>query len=141
MDERPASGCGGTTDFTPPHTGDSGKNRWRFGAGIGRIRHPRKHKLGPYKTGGCQQCEIVRKFQKKTLWCAGHGSCAGDPVEERLSFMPPRGRPKKNAGGEINLDMGALYPKQLAFMNTKARYTAYGGARGGGKTHIRSERR
>ena len=50
--------------------------------------------------------------------------------------MPPRGRPKKSAGGEVNLDMGALYPKQLAFMNTKARYTAYGGARGGGKTHI-----
>jgi phage terminase large subunit len=37
---------------------------------------------------------------------------------------------------EIQLELGALYPKQWAFMRSKARYTAYGGARGGGKTHV-----
>ena len=40
------------------------------------------------------------------------------------------------AGTEIQLELGALYPKQWAFMKSKARYTAYGGARGGGKTHV-----
>lgn len=39
-------------------------------------------------------------------------------------------------GGEIRLDLGALYPKQWRFIRSTARYTAYGGARGGGKTHV-----
>ena len=43
--------------------------------------------------------------------------------------------PKKRAG-QLELDMGGLYPKQWLFMKSKARYTGYGGARGGGKTHV-----
>ena len=39
-------------------------------------------------------------------------------------------------GGEIELDVGELNPKQWEFMESKCRYTAYGGARGGGKTHV-----
>lgn len=38
--------------------------------------------------------------------------------------------------GEIKLDLGELYPKQWQFIESKTRYTAYGGARGGGKTHV-----
>ena len=38
--------------------------------------------------------------------------------------------------GEIKLDMGELYPKQWEFIESRTRYTAYGGARGGGKTHV-----
>lgn len=48
------------------------------------------------------------------------------------------GRPKKaateSAGG--TLDLGQLNPKQVLFYQSKAKYTAYGGARGGGKTHV-----
>lgn len=47
------------------------------------------------------------------------------------------GRPKKaataSAGG--TLDLGQLNPKQVLFYQSKTKYTAYGGARGGGKTH------
>lgn len=38
--------------------------------------------------------------------------------------------------GEIKLDLGELYDKQWNFIDSKCRYTAYGGARGGGKTHV-----
>lgn len=38
--------------------------------------------------------------------------------------------------GEIKLDLGDLYEKQWMFIESKTRYTAYGGARGGGKTHV-----
>lgn len=38
--------------------------------------------------------------------------------------------------GEIDLDLGDLYEKQWKFIESKTRYTAYGGARGGGKTHV-----
>lgn len=38
--------------------------------------------------------------------------------------------------GEIRLELGELQPKQWRFMKSKTRYTAYGGARGGGKTHV-----
>ena len=38
--------------------------------------------------------------------------------------------------GEIKLDLGELYDKQWKFIESKCRYTAYGGARGGGKTHV-----
>ena len=34
--------------------------------------------------------------------------------------------------GEIKLELGELYPKQWQFIESKTRYTAYGGARGGG---------
>jgi phage terminase large subunit len=37
--------------------------------------------------------------------------------------------------GVINLNLGTLYPKQAEFYNSKALYTAFGGARGPGKTH------
>lgn len=50
--------------------------------------------------------------------------------------MAQRGRPKKPSSGEVKLDMGSLQPKQWAFMKSKVRYTGYGGARGGGKTHV-----
>lgn len=39
-------------------------------------------------------------------------------------------------GGEVKLDLGELSPKQVQFMESTCRYTAYGGARGGGKTHV-----
>ncbi|MGI6498150.1 MAG: phage terminase large subunit [Oscillospiraceae bacterium] len=38
--------------------------------------------------------------------------------------------------GEIVLCLGTPNPKQLRFCLSRARYTAYGGARGGGKSHI-----
>ena len=45
----------------------------------------------------------------------------------------PVGRPKKNAR---TLDFGELNPKQREFCMARARYVAYGGARGGGKSHV-----
>lgn len=41
-----------------------------------------------------------------------------------------------NKGGIVNVDMGTLNPKQKLFCQSRTRYTAYGGARGGGKTHV-----
>ena len=38
--------------------------------------------------------------------------------------------------GELVLNLGTPNPKQLRFCLSRARYTAYGGARGGGKSHI-----
>lgn len=40
-----------------------------------------------------------------------------------------------NGKNAISLELGKLYPKQTEFYNSKALYTAYGGARGPGKTH------
>lgn len=34
------------------------------------------------------------------------------------------------------MDLGTLNPKQKQFCQSRSRYTAYGGARGGGKTHV-----
>lgn len=45
-----------------------------------------------------------------------------------------RGRPKKTVKGEIKLDFGTPNEKQAKFLTSAVRYTAYGGARGGGKT-------
>lgn len=42
----------------------------------------------------------------------------------------------KNTGGAVNIDMGELNPKQKLFCQARTRYVAYGGARGGGKTHV-----
>lgn len=41
-----------------------------------------------------------------------------------------------NTGGTVNIDLGDLNPKQKVFCQSRSRYTAYGGARGGGKTHV-----
>ncbi|NLT14443.1 MAG: hypothetical protein GXY05_08875 [Clostridiales bacterium] len=41
---------------------------------------------------------------------------------------------KPNAG-DIGIDLGQLTEKQKLFMRSRTLYTAYGGARGGGKTH------
>lgn len=41
-----------------------------------------------------------------------------------------------NSGGEVSVDMGVLNPKQKEFCQARTRYVAYGGARGGGKTHV-----
>ena len=38
--------------------------------------------------------------------------------------------------GDIQVDLGELNPKQKMFCQSRARYTAYGGARGGGKSHV-----
>lgn len=57
------------------------------------------------------------------------------------------GRPRKDAANtqtfssdgsanKITLDFGALNPKQAEFWKSKARYTCFGGARGGGKSHV-----
>ena len=42
----------------------------------------------------------------------------------------------KNSGGTVNVDLGDLNPKQKLFCQARTRYVAYGGARGGGKTHV-----
>lgn len=39
-------------------------------------------------------------------------------------------------GGTVTLDLGELNPKQKLFCQARERYVAYGGARGGGKTHV-----
>lgn len=38
--------------------------------------------------------------------------------------------------GETTIDFGGLNPKQKLFCQARTRYIAYGGARGGGKTHV-----
>lgn len=48
--------------------------------------------------------------------------------------MAQRGRPKKAVSGEIRLDFGTPNEKQAKFLSSSCRYTAYGGARGGGKS-------
>ena len=45
-------------------------------------------------------------------------------------------RYKQTAGGAVQVDLGTLNPKQKQFCQSRSRYTAYGGARGGGKTHV-----
>ena len=39
-------------------------------------------------------------------------------------------------GGVVQLDLGGLNPKQKLFCQARTRYVTYGGARGGGKTHV-----
>ncbi len=43
------------------------------------------------------------------------------------------GRP---SGGDVRLDLGSLNPKQKLFCQARTRYVGYGGARGGGKSHV-----
>ena len=45
-------------------------------------------------------------------------------------------RAKPKVSEEIRVDLGDLNPKQKLFCKAKSRYVAYGGARGGGKTHV-----
>lgn len=42
----------------------------------------------------------------------------------------------QSRGAEVTLDLGDLNPKQKRFCQARTRYIAYGGARGGGKTHV-----
>lgn len=42
----------------------------------------------------------------------------------------------QNGGSSVDIDLGQLNPKQKLFCQSRTRYTAYGGARGGGKTHV-----
>lgn len=44
-------------------------------------------------------------------------------------------RTVKGTEGKLVLDWGSLYPKQAEFFRAEERYVAYGGARGGGKSH------
>ncbi|UOO38251.1 phage terminase large subunit [Oscillospiraceae bacterium CM] len=44
-------------------------------------------------------------------------------------------RRKKLSSGEIVVNLGEANPKQLLFYKSRTLYTAYGGAKGGGKTH------
>ncbi len=48
-----------------------------------------------------------------------------------------RGLQGNSGGGKCNIevDLGDLFPKQKEFCLSRTLYTAYGGARGGGKTH------
>lgn len=39
-----------------------------------------------------------------------------------------------NTNNVLTLEIPSFYPKQIQFMKSKSRYTAYGGARGGGKS-------
>ena len=43
---------------------------------------------------------------------------------------------EEDRAGETVLDLGDLTPKQKLFCQARNRYVAYGGARGGGKTHV-----
>lgn len=51
---------------------------------------------------------------------------------ERMAL--PRG--KSGQGKTVSLDLGDLNPKQKTFCQARSKYIAYGGARGGGKTHV-----
>lgn len=42
----------------------------------------------------------------------------------------------QNNSGTINIDLGTLNPKQKQFCQARTRYVGYGGARGGGKSHV-----
>lgn len=42
----------------------------------------------------------------------------------------------RNSGGEVPITFSGLNPKQKLFCQARSRYIAYGGARGGGKTHV-----
>ena len=42
----------------------------------------------------------------------------------------------RNSGSAVSLDLGTINPKQKEFTQARTKYIAYGGARGGGKTHI-----
>ena len=42
----------------------------------------------------------------------------------------------QSGGAQITLDLGELNPKQKLFCQARSKYVAYGGARGGGKTHV-----
>lgn len=44
--------------------------------------------------------------------------------------------PASKRGETKQVDWGHLNPKQLMFVKSRARYTNYGGARGGGKSHV-----
>ena len=43
---------------------------------------------------------------------------------------------KKDKPGELKLDFGKATKKQQEFLKANTKYVAYGGARGGGKTHV-----
>ena len=44
---------------------------------------------------------------------------------------------QSGSGGKVTeISLGKLNPKQVLFYNSTTKYTAYGGARGGGKTHV-----
>lgn len=43
---------------------------------------------------------------------------------------------KLSGGGKVQLDFGTPNPKQQQFLTSKVKYTAYGGARGGGKSWV-----
>lgn len=42
----------------------------------------------------------------------------------------------KNIGGSVSVDLGDLNAKQKEFCQARTRYVGYGGARGGGKSHV-----
>lgn len=42
----------------------------------------------------------------------------------------------RNNGGTVYVDLGTLNPKQKLFCQARTRYVGYGGARGGGKSHV-----
>lgn len=47
--------------------------------------------------------------------------------------------PKRKAseeGKQVTLDFGTVNPKQQQFLDSRTFYTCYGGARGGGKSHV-----
>lgn len=42
----------------------------------------------------------------------------------------------RTGGGKVYVDLGDLNPKQKLFCQARTRYVGYGGARGGGKSHV-----
>lgn len=82
------------------------------------------------------------------VWPMGHDvalvspameGAAGSPEGNETKPMEPQSHVlthRAGADGEIVLCLGTPNPKQMRFCLSRARYTAYGGARGGGKSHI-----
>jgi len=44
-------------------------------------------------------------------------------------------RARKSESAEVLVDLGKLNPKQVEFFNSETKFTCYGGAKGGGKSH------
>lgn len=71
--------------------------------------------------------------------------CLGRPVQTAGSFLSngimhwgvrmARRKAIKQSAGTIVLDLGESNPKQELFYQSRTLFTAYGGAKGGGKTH------
>lgn len=84
--ERPAWGpweAQAQADYATPTVG-SGKTGGRFGAGIGRIQHPHKSKLGATKQGVPSSGSQSKNFKRKRCGALAMDLVPGDLVEDRM---------------------------------------------------------